>query len=77
MPKITHNPTTKTVEIIDDADSPAAGFTEIGSFEHGPAMYNDSLHEDVRTHVLYHHVREALYHKGIYDMQRLTILDKS
>lgn len=77
---MSYNPTTKTVFVLD-VDTLPAGAVSLGDFDH-PAE------EDILgysgNHVLYHHVKEALYHRkpdgsegfwpdNITDMSRLTI----
>lgn len=62
----------KTVYVSAGSDALPAEATEVLSdFVHGE---EDSLNTWAGNHVLYHHVREALYHEGILDMQRVKIV---
>ena len=45
-----------------------SGFTKIGEYHHSDTL--DPLGPDV-NHVLWHHVRDALYLQGILDMQHM------
>lgn len=57
-----------------------AGYTDLGSFKHGPGKTDDTqaqlpgMQVYPENHVLYHHVQEALYHVGVQDMQTVEIL---
>ena len=51
------------VLVPDGATAPAA-HTEIGSF----------VHANADSDAIYHHVRDLLYHEGIYNMQAIRIM---
>lgn len=52
-------------------DLPEGASDVLDDFTHGD---DDSLNTWDGNHVLYHHVRDALYHEGILDMQRLEFI---
>lgn len=58
--QVAWNPTTKVVKIQKDGDAPGAGFTDIGSFDHGGEDPDDVLKPEV-NHVMWHHIRDLLY----------------
>lgn len=58
--QIAYNSTTKTATIQAKGDALPNGSTKIGEFDHGDDP-DDVLGID-ENHVLYHHVRDALYH---------------
>lgn len=71
--QIAFNATTKVATVQAKGDALPAGSTKIGEFTHAdvePAVRD--LEFDV-NHVLYHHVRDALYHVDELDMSIITI----
>ncbi|QYW02227.1 IgG-like domain protein [Stenotrophomonas phage Philippe] len=57
------NPLDKHVNVDAVGTALEAGFTKIGEFDHGDeGDETDSLPKAPVSHVLYHHVQEALYH---------------
>jgi len=50
--------------LVPDGATPPGDHTSIGTFDHG---------DDGDSHVIYHHIRDLLYHQKIYDMQRILI----
>jgi hypothetical protein len=69
--QIAWNPTTVTAVVQSYGDILPAGSTVLGQFQH------DEAGDDIgpaENHVYYHHVRDVLYHEGIYDMSLVTIL---
>lgn len=68
---IAWNASTRVATAQDAGDALPGGSTLLGTFIHNDPV-NDKLDSN-ETHVLYHHVRDALYGIGVYDMQRVTI----
>ena len=69
--QVAWNATTKVAKVQPDGAAVGAGFTDIGSFDH-VADIDDNLGSDY-NHVVFHHVRDLLYHQGVLDMQRVSI----
>jgi uncharacterized protein YjdB len=72
------NGTTRVAKIQNDGDTPGAGFTDLGSFDHFDDA-DDSLGDDqtvgTENHVLFHHVQDILLREeGIQDMSSIQIL---
>ena len=65
------NATTRIVTVQSDGDVLTAGSVKLPDYIHDDA--GDKL-GSAGNHVLYHHVRDALYLLGVYDMQRISIL---
>lgn len=59
------------------APAVSAGFTDLGSFEHGDVQPKDSQLPGMQrypdNHVLVQHVQEALYHIGEWNLQMIKI----
>lgn len=74
--QVVWNPTTRVAKVQNDGDTPGAGFTDIGSFDHFDDP-DDELGDDgapvSENHALYHHVRDLLYAEGEQNMQTVTI----
>jgi hypothetical protein len=68
--QITWKAVTHEVIVQPTATALPTGFTKIGEFDHDDAA--DVLGPDV-NHVIWHHVRDALYYQGQLDMQVVTI----
>jgi len=51
---------------------PVEATNVLDDFEH--VGEDDSIHEHDANHVLFHHVRDALYHEGLLDMQAVSIV---
>lgn len=72
---VAYKAATKEAYIHLEGDVITPGYTDIGSFEHDAETDGLGYSEN---HVFYHHVRDALYHIGVQDMQSVTIrLDAS
>lgn len=71
--QVAWNPTTRVATVQTQGAAVPGGSTNIDTFEHADAegSVND-LEFDV-NHVLYHHVRDALYLVGVEDMSRVRI----
>lgn len=69
--QVAWNPTDKVATIQALGDVPPALSTKVGEFVHSGV--GDPEGPDV-SHVLWHHVRDALYHAGHYDMQIVSIV---
>lgn len=70
--QVSWNPLTHTATVQAQGAEAASGSTIIGTFEHDAVP--DPLGAEV-NHVVYHHVRDLLYPKGVLDMQRVTIVE--
>lgn len=68
--KIYWKASTKQVKVLRATDTAPGGFTNIKTFTHGSE--GDTLGGD--SHVLYHHVRDALYAQGQLDMSIIDIM---
>lgn len=77
--QIMWNASTKVITIQAKGDAYPAGSAKIGEFHHGPLGDSPSFEEDSigpdMNHVIYHHVRDALYHVGHFDMQIVSITE--
>lgn len=62
---LSYNPKTKTAFVQPVGNAPPAGATNVSTFEIPDPKYPEQL--------LYHKVRDALYHIGVYDMGFVTI----
>lgn len=72
---VAYKAATKEVYIHLEGDVLAEDYVDIGSFEHDAEADGLGYSEN---HVFYHHIRDALYHEGVLDMQSVTIrLDPS
>jgi len=66
------NAATRVAEIVAAGSPMPVGSVKIGAFEHGNDLTDPlKTHEN---HVLWHHVRDALYFQGVQDMFRVTLL---
>lgn len=63
---------TREVTVQSLGDLLPSGAINAGTFSHDPVA--NETNDAVGSHVLYHHVREALYFIGVYNMQSLTIV---
>lgn len=70
--QIAYNATTRVATIQAANDGIPVGSEIIGTFSHGAAE-EDTEYSIPETHVLWHHVRDALYHEGEYNMQTIEI----
>lgn len=74
--KVHWKASTRKVQVLPTATATPAGFTNIGSFDHGDDA-DDELGNDgasgTENHVIYHHVRDALYSVGEQNMQTVDI----
>lgn len=70
--KIWWKASTKEVKVQRDADTAPAGFVDIKTVTHDGVT--DPIGEYVDSHVIYHHVQDALYAQGITNMQSITIV---
>jgi len=66
--QVAWNPTTKVALIQTDGAATISGSTDIGSFTE-----TDPTVESADSLVLYHHVRDLLYHEDVLNMQDVTI----
>jgi len=67
--QVAFNPTTKVAKVQTKGDAAGAGFSVIGEFAHGDPDPLGHTH----NHVMYHHVRDALYKINVLDMQSVDI----
>ncbi len=70
--QLAFNATTKIATIQSKGDALPAGSSKIGEFVHEAPTDKLGVTE-AHNHVLYHHVRDLLYHQHIYDMQAVEI----
>ncbi len=68
--KICFKATTKEISVLPLASEVPVGFTNIGNYIHDAE--GDPLGSAV-SHVLYHHIRDALYQVGVQDMAYIGI----
>lgn len=68
--QVAYRELTGSALVQNDGDATPANYIIAGTFKHPNP--NDLLGPDV-NHVLYHHVRDALYSIGEWNMQRVTI----
>ena len=68
--QIAYNATTKEVKLQMPGDAPGSGFTDLGDVNHPDP---DDVLEWSGNHVLWHHVRDALYKVGQENMQAVKI----
>lgn len=68
--QITWKRSTYEVIVLSGTAAIPAGFTKIGDFHHHDTT--DGLGPDI-NHVIWHHVRDALYFQRVLDMQRVKI----
>lgn len=68
--QVAYNELTGSAVVQNDGEAAPADHTVVGTFTHPNP--DDLLGPDV-NHVLYHHVRDALYFEDEYNMQRVTI----
>jgi hypothetical protein len=74
--KIGWKASTQQVAVTNYADADLSGYTNIGNFYHDQTedvLGNNPEAGHAENHVLFHHVRDALYHVDVEDMARLTI----
>lgn len=79
MKQIMWNASTKVITIQAKGDLYPVGSVKIGEFHHGPlgdspGYEEDNIGPDV-NHVIFHHVRDALYTVGHLDMQIVSITE--
>lgn len=68
--QIAYNATTKEVKLQMPGDDPGTGFTDLGDVKHPDP---DDVLEWSGNHVLWHHIRDALYKVGQENMQVVKI----
>lgn len=68
--QIAYNATTKEVKLQMPGDTPGTGFTDLGDVKHPDS---DDVLEWSGNHVLWHHIRDALYKVGQENMQVVKI----
>jgi len=70
--KVMWSAETKIAQVLGEFEAEPDGYDVISTFEHGEEedVPNEIWHG---THVIYHHVRDALYHQGHYDMRSVRI----
>lgn len=68
--QIAYNATTKEVKLQMPGDAPGSGFTDLGDVEHPDP---DDVLGWSGNHVLWHHIRDALYKLGQENMQAVKI----
>ena len=68
--QIAYNATTKEVKLQMPGDAPGSGFTDLGDVNHPDP---DDVLEWSGNHVLWHHIRDALYKLGQENMQAVKI----
>lgn len=68
--RIAFNPTTKVVNVLLPGEAVPTGATNIGNFDHAVALDVLGTKEN---HVIFHHVRDALYFLGVQDMESIHI----
>lgn len=71
--QVAWNATTKTATVQADGDAPPAGSVRIGGFKHDDDEDGLGASDVSENHVFYHHVRDALYHQGVENMQLVSI----
>ena len=69
--QLCYNPTTRVVYSQTDGDAIPSGFTKLPDYIHDDT--GDEL-GDAGNHVLFHHVRDALYKIGVLDVAYVSIL---
>lgn len=70
--QVSWNVNTKVALVQADGAVVPEGSILAGTFDHEDPD-EDHLSPDPKSHVLYHHIQEVMYHKGHYDMQTVII----
>lgn len=73
--QIAWNAGTRTATVQEDGDDLPADTTNIGTFSHDAAGDQLGASDVNENHVWFHHVRDALYHQGVENMQGVTIVN--
>lgn len=74
--QVAWNTTTRIATVQFAGDALPVGSTKIGEFDHTATTEEGNDIENYEfgpNHVLWHHVRDALYKQGVQDMQRVRI----
>lgn len=71
LKRVLWNVTTKEARVVASGAAVPGGFVDIGSFEHEVKAQDKQGVPD--SHVIYHHVQELLYHKGVEGMDYVKI----
>lgn len=70
--KIWWKASTKEVKVLREGETAPAGFVDIKTVTHDGET--DPISEYGDGHVIYHHVRDALFEEGITNMQSISIV---
>lgn len=68
--QVAYNSSTGSAVIQEVGEAVPADHTNVGTFEHPDTTDELGSHTN---HVVFHHVRDLLYHAGEYNMQRVAI----